>query len=456
MPKTKTTYICQNCGFETAKWMGKCQSCGEWNTIVEEVSLVRKKTASKPSGRVSGKPVSLSEISVDKKERLRTGINEFDRILGGGIVPGSVVLVGGEPGIGKSTLALQFAMKDHQSRVLYISGEESEQQIKIRANRLGDSNSECLFLCETVLENIELHIEQVRPDVVIIDSIQTIYLDSLDSSPGSVSQVREGATYIMKLAKKMAISVIVIGHINKEGNLAGPKVLEHIVDTVLLFEGDMNHFYRILRVTKNRFGATSEMAIFEMNQQGLHEVLNPSDILITQSDENLSGVSVAATIDGLRPFLIEVQALVSSAVYGTPQRSATGYDIRRLNMLLAVLEKRAGFKLAVKDVFLNIAGGIKVNDPAIDLAVVVSVLSSSVDMAVNKKDCFAAEIGLSGEVRPVNRIVQRIREAEKMGFERVFISKYNKKNLRNEKFHVTIELIGKIDELVKRTFRTVS
>jgi len=377
---------------------------------------------------------------------------EFDRLLGGGLVPGSMVLIGGEPGVGKSTLALQIALLLKERKILYLSGEESAEQIRIRADRIGKAHDQCLILNDTWLENILSHMQQVPPDLVIIDSIQTLYSEHLESSPGTISQVRECAIRILQYTKDRGIPVILIGHINKEGHLAGPKVLEHIVDVVLQFEGDRHYSYRILRASKNRFGATSELGIFEMTGKGLREISNPSEILLSHGDEAMSGISIAATLNGNRPFLIEVQSLVSSAVYGTPQRSCTGFDIRRLNMLLAVLEKRAGFRLAAKDVFLNIAGGIKVDDPAIDLAVTVAILSSSVDTPVDKNLCFAAEVGLSGEVRPVSRIEQRITEAEKLGFGTIFISRYNKKGLNPSKFKIGIKFASKVEEVFKHLF----
>jgi DNA repair protein RadA/Sms len=450
--KTKSAFFCQNCGVESPKWIGRCPSCGEWNTYVEEVV---QKEASKKDVSFAGAasfPQKLSEITLTKEQRIDTQSQELNRILGGGLVPGSVVLIGGEPGIGKSTLALQVALKIRNLKTLYISGEESNQQIKLRAERIGIKNENCFILSETLLENIFGQIEKEKPDIIVIDSIQTLYTDSIESSPGSVSQIRECAARVMRFAKQSSTPVFLIGHINKEGSIAGPKVLEHIVDTVLQFEGDHHHLYRILRSIKNRFGSTSELGIFEMQSTGLREVNNPSEILITQTDENLSGVAVSATIDGARPFLIEVQSLVSSAVYGTPQRSSTGFDLRRLSMLLAVLEKRAGFKLAAKDVFLNIAGGIRVDDPAIDLAVISAILSSNVDLHVGKDICFAGEVGLSGEIRPVSRIEQRITEAEKLGFGKIFISKYNRKGIDFSRFKIEIVFVGKVENVFKQLF----
>jgi len=453
MAKSKTVYFCQNCGAESAKWIGRCPACGEWNTYIEQ--QVSKTTKQSQVSYDSEKqfPQKIAEIKSKREGRISTKIAELDRILGGGLVPGSVVLIGGEPGIGKSTLSLQVALKLDHFKILYISGEESPQQIKMRAERLDLKNDNCFILSETLLENILNQAVNLVPDILIIDSIQTLYTDKLESSAGTVSQIRETAASLLKYAKETGTPVFLIGHINKEGNLAGPKVLEHVVDTVLQFEGDHNHMYRILRTTKNRFGSTSELGIFEMNNKGLREVPNPSEILITQSDENLSGTSVASTINGARPLLIEIQALVSSAAYGTPQRSSTGFDNRRLGMLLAVLEKRAGFRLAQKDVFLNIAGGLKVDDPAIDLAVIASVLSSNLDFPIQKNICFAGEVGLTGEIRPVNRIEQRISEANKLGFTKIFISGFNSKSLDTTKFKIQIVKVSKVEELFRLLFK---
>ena len=413
MAKLKSVYFCNNCGNESPKWMGKCPACGEWGTFLEE--LIRKDSAAKQEDTRSfstGKntPQQLNEIRADEEPRINMQDNELNRVLGGGLVPASLVLIGGEPGIGKSTLVLQTILKLQTIKSLYVSGEESARQLKLRAERLNIENDNCLIVCETNLDQIFGHIKNIDPQLVIIDSIQTMYLDSMESSPGSISQVRECAAAILKFAKQSGIPVLLVGHITKEGSIAGPKVLEHIVDTVLQFEGDQHYMYRILRSIKNRFGSTAELGIYEMIQSGLREVTNPSEMLLTQNHEDLSGATISATIEGVRPFLIETQSLVSSAAYGTPQRSATGFDIRRMNMLLAVLEKRAGFKLAQKDVFLNIAGGLKINDPGMDLAVISAVLSSSLDISVAKDTCLAGEIGLSGEIRPVNRIEQRILE----------------------------------------------
>ena len=416
MAKTKTVYICSNCGADSPKWLGKCPNCGEWNTYVEEVVAKETSAAKRPvpsglSERGQARPVLLRDITAEKEDRLDMKDQELNRVLGGGLVKGSLVLIGGEPGIGKSTLVLQTILKLHDLKVLYVSGEESYRQLKMRADRLAPESQNCLILCETNLEQIFVQAQNIQPDLLIIDSIQTIFTELVESSPGSVSQVRECSAAILKYAKESGVPVLLIGHINKEGSIAGPKVLEHIVDTVLQFEGDQHYMYRILRSIKNRFGSTAELGIYEMRQEGLREVSNPSELLLTQNHEGLSGVAIAAAIEGIRPFLIETQALVSSAVYGTPQRSATGFDIRRMNMLLAVLEKRAGFKLAQKDVFLNIAGGLRVNDPAIDLAVLAAVLSSSLDISIEPGACMAGEVGLSGEIRPVNRIEQLIMEA---------------------------------------------
>jgi len=422
--KLKTNYICQNCGVSSSKWIGKCPTCGEWNTFVEEI-IEKKSSQVHPSlSKTHSKPQKLNELSEKLEQRIVTQNQEFNRVLGGGLVLGSLTLIGGEPGIGKSTLLLQIALTLKQ-QVLYVSGEESLSQIKLRAERLELSKDNALFLSETSAEKILLHIEQSEAKFVVIDSIQTIHTERVESSPGSVTQVRESSVLLLKYAKENNVPIILIGHINKDGNIAGPKVLEHIVDTVLQFEGDKNYLYRILRSLKNRFGSTQELGIYEMQRKGLVEVNNPSELLISQNKENYSGTAIAATMDGNRPFMIEIQTLVSSAAYGTPQRSATGFDNRRMNMLLAVLEKRIGFKLVMKDVFLNIAGGIKVEDPAIDLSIICAILSSDQDLEIDAKTCFAGEVGLTGEIRAVNRIEQRIKEAEKLGFNRIFVSKYN-------------------------------
>lgn len=451
MAKTKTTFFCQSCGAQSPQWMGKCKSCNEWNTIIEEVvSKPKNNSWESQSPSRSNKAQPISEISLQAKARVDTCDNELNRVLGGGIVAGSIILLGGEPGIGKSTLLLQVALKLKNEKLLYVTGEESGQQIRMRADRLNQLDSSCQILTETNTQNIFQQIQEVQPSILVIDSIQTLQTNSIDSSPGSISQIRECTSELMTYAKSSGTPVLLIGHINKDGNIAGPKILEHMVDVVLQFEGDRNHVYRILRAHKNRYGSTSELGIYEMQSDGLREVANPSEILLSQKDEDMSGIAVSATLEGMRPLMIETQALVSSAVYGTPQRSATGFDLRRLSMLLAVLEKRCGFRLGAKDVFLNITGGIKVDDPAIDLGVVCAILSSNVDMAIKDKDCFAAEVGLSGEIRPVNRCDQRIQESEKLGFERIFISKYNKINPKNYK--IEIVMVGKIEEVFKKLF----
>ena len=452
MSKTKTKFVCQSCGAESPKWLGRCPSCNEWNSFVEEI--VVKETGRNFDKSSIGilKPTPISQVQYSENKRIDTLSGELNRTLGGGIVPGSIILLGGEPGIGKSTIALQLALRLTKIKVLYISGEESAEQIKLRADRLGGNNENCHILCDTSLDRIIACIEDFNPGLVIIDSIQTLFAEYIESSPGSVSQIRECASRLLRVSKSKAIPMILIGHIVKDGSLAGPKVLEHMVDTVLQFEGDRQYLYRILRATKNRFGSTSEIGIFEMQGKGLVEILNPSEILISHSDEALSGVSVAATINGIRPYLIETQALVSSAVYGTPQRSSTGFDLRRLNMLLAVLEKRAGFRLATKDVFLNIAGGIKVDDPAIDLPIAAAILSSNANLAIARKICLSGEISLSGEIRPVYRVEQRIIEAEKLGFEKILVSKANDKNLKSLSKKIDITFINKIDQLPKLLF----
>jgi DNA repair protein RadA/Sms len=459
MSKTKTSFFCQSCGAQAAKWAGKCNSCGEWNTLVEEV--IHKETkndrlqlfsASKNENQRSNQSVLLQDIGLAEYPRIQVPGQELPRVLGGGVVPGSLVLFGGEPGIGKSTLMLQLALRLKNLRVLYVSGEESEQQIKMRAERIGMTTESCFILQETNTQNIFTQIEKIQPQLVIIDSIQTIHTSYIESSPGSVSQVRECAAEFLRFAKETNVPVFMIGHITKEGSLAGPKVLEHMVDTVLQFEGDRNHIYRLLRATKNRFGSTNEMGIYEMNGDGLKEVLNPSEILITNRQEATSGVAIAATLEGNRPLLIETQALVSSAAYGTPQRSSTGFDLRRLAMLLAVLEKRCGFRLGAKDVFINIAGGIKVEDPGIDLALVCAVLSSNEDLPIAQNVCFAAEVGLTGEIRPVSRIEQRISEAQKLGFEKIYISSYNLKGLDTKHYKIDIVAVAKMEEVFAKLF----
>ena len=453
MTKLKTTFFCQNCGTQSAQWMGKCKSCGEWNTMVEEVINKPK------SGIISwdkkkynniNKAQIISDISLRSTARIDTSDNELNRVLGGGIVGGSLILLGGEPGIGKSTLLLQVALKIKGEKTLYVTGEESDQQIRMRADRLNLTNSSCQILTEVNIQNIFQQIQEIQPSLLVIDSVQTLQTNNIDSAPGTISQIRECTTELINYAKATGTPVILIGHINKDGHIAGPKILEHMVDVVLQFEGERNHVYRILRAYKNRHGSTSELGIYEMVTNGLREVSNPSEILLSQKDEDMSGIAVSATMEGVRPLMIETQALVSSAVYGTPQRSATGFDLRRLSMLLAVLEKRCGFRLGTKDVFLNITGGIKVEDPAIDLGVVCAILSSNDDIAIKDNDCFAAEVGLSGEIRPVNRCEQRIQEAEKLGFKRIFISKYNK--IDRQDFSLDIIKVKKIEEVFKILF----
>ena len=492
MAKDKIAYVCSNCGQESAKWMGKCPSCGQWNTFKEiRIAADSGSQAAKNAGMTmrhggaatmfggqhsdtDAKPMKLRDISAIDEPRIDMMDEELNRVLGGGMVPGSITLLGGEPGIGKSTLTLQTILNMRNKRVLYVSGEESAHQIKLRADRLakggiasnllakGDASNpladgETAFdhitiLCETQLEKIFSHIQQVAPELIVIDSIQTIATDDVDSSPGSVSQVRECAASLLRFAKTSGIPIILIGHINKEGTLAGPKILEHIVDTVIQFEGDQHYMYRILRSIKNRFGSTSELGIYEMQQGGLRQVSNPSELLLTEDHDGLSGVAISAAIEGVRPFLVETQALVSTAAYGTPQRSATGFDQRRLNMLLAVMEKRVGFKLMAKDVFLNIAGGLRVTDPAMDLSVLAAVLSSNVDTAIEQGWCMCGEVGLSGEVRPVSRIDQRIAEAEKLGFQHIIIPKYNYHGFDHKKYQIEIHPVRKVEEAFRCLF----
>lgn len=452
MSKIKTTFFCQNCGAQSPKWMGRCPSCNEWNTFVEEVVQKQSSVVSIKKSLKTNTPQKITEISLAPDQRINTNSQELDRVLGGGLVPGSVVLIGGEPGIGKSTLLLQIALNIKNAKVLYITGEESDQQLRMRADRIGIKNENCLILTETSTQNIFTHLQNTEPDIIVVDSIQTLTTAVIESSAGSISQIRECAAEMNRYAKETATPVFLIGHITKDGTIAGPKVLEHMVDTVLQFEGDRHHGYRILRATKNRFGSTSELGIFEMMNSGLREVTNPSEILLSQRDEQLSGIAIAATVEGLRPMLVETQALVSSAAYGTPQRSSTGFDIRRLNMLLAVLEKRCGFRLGIKDVFLNIAGGIRAEDPAIDLAIVSAVLSSNEDIPVDPKTCLAAEVGLSGEIRPVNRIDQRVSEAEKLGFEQIIISYYNQKGIEYKSKGIKIIAVKKIEEVFRNLF----
>lgn len=482
MAKDKIAYVCSNCGQESSKWMGKCPSCGQWNTFKEiRIAGDSGSQAAKNAGMTmrhggaatmfggqhsdhDAKPMKLRDISAIDEPRIDMRDEELNRVLGGGMVPGSITLLGGEPGIGKSTLTLQTILNMTDRRILYVSGEESAHQIKLRADRLAKGQTllrgeevvnpfdHITILCETQLEKIFSHIQEVAPEFIVIDSIQTIATEEVDSSPGSVSQVRECAAHLLRFAKTSGIPVILIGHINKEGTLAGPKILEHIVDTVIQFEGDQHYMYRILRSIKNRFGSTSELGIYEMLQGGLRQVSNPSELLLTEDHDGLSGVAISAAIEGVRPFLVETQALVSTAAYGTPQRSATGFDQRRLNMLLAVLEKRVGFKLMQKDVFLNIAGGLRVTDPAMDLSVLAAVLSSNVDTAIEQGWCMAGEVGLSGEVRPVSRIEQRIAEAEKLGFQHIIIPKYNYHGFDHQKYQIEIHPVRKVEEAFRCLF----
>ncbi|GHV52010.1 DNA repair protein RadA [Bacteroidia bacterium] len=449
--KTKTIYVCSNCGTDSPKWVGKCPNCGEWNTYAEEVMAKTPSRLDVP-GKNSSRPALLRDISSDEEPRMDMGDEELNRVLGGGLVKGSLVLIGGEPGIGKSTLVLQTVLGMKEIKTLYVSGEESGRQLKLRADRLKHANPECYILSETNLEQIFIQAQNIQPGLLIIDSIQTIHSELVESSPGSVTQIRECSASILKYAKESGVPVLLIGHINKEGSIAGPKVLEHIVDTVLQFEGDQHYMYRILRSIKNRFGSTAELGIYEMRQDGLREVSNPSEMLLSQNHDGLSGVAIAAAIEGVRPFLIETQSLVSSAVYPTPQRSSTGFDLRRMNMILAVLEKRAGFKLIQKDVFLNIAGGLRVNDPAIDLAVISAVLSSSLDISIDSNVCLTGEVGLSGEIRPVNRIEQRILEAEKLGFTRILIPQNNLKGFDLSKCKLDVVQVKKVEEAFRFLF----
>ncbi|MCR4828705.1 MAG: DNA repair protein RadA [Bacteroidales bacterium] len=461
MAKAKSFFFCSECGYRSSSWLGKCPECGNWNTFTEEVVQVAKPAAAQPrrGAELASRPKLIREVSSSETMRIPTGCAEFDRVLGGGIVPGSLLLLGGEPGIGKSTLLLQTALSIPNLKILYVSGEESEQQIKMRADRLcGASQTaqldgdNCYIVSETVTQRIMEHVEAVKPDILIVDSIQTICTEAIDSSAGSISQIRECTAEFQRFAKESAVPVLLVGHITKDGNLAGPKVMEHIVDCVLQFEGDRNYGYRMLRSLKNRFGSTAEIGIFEMISEGLREVANPSEFLLSQRDEMLSGCAVAATLEGARPIFIEVQSLVASAVYGTPQRNANGFDFRRLSMLLAVLEKRCGFKLGAKDVFLNITGGMRVSDPAIDLAVACSILSSNVDMPISPRVCFAAEMGLSGEVRNVSRVEQRIAEADRLGFERIFVSRYNARALNKKRYGIRIEEVSVIEEAFRALF----
>ncbi len=459
MAKTKTAYVCDNCGYDSVKWLGKCPSCGAWNTF-KEVTVAPEAVQSARSGvsaiaKVAEKrphPIRLSQVEASGEIRIDTHDTELNRVLGGGIVPGSLVLLGGEPGIGKSTLMLQTVMRMPEKKVLYVSGEESERQIKIRAERIENATADILVVCETSLENIFHEIAEIKPQLVIIDSIQTLETQTCDSAPGSLTQIRECASALLKFAKQSAVPVFLIGHITKEGVIAGPKILEHIVDVVLQFEGDRHYLYRILRGIKNRFGSTSELGIYEMRSEGLRGVENPSELLLTQENAGLSGVAIAATIEGVRPLLIETQALVSTAAYGVPQRSATGFDTRRMNMLLAVLEKRVGFKLTQKDVFLNLAGGIRVTDPALDLSVIAAILSSNVDTAISRDVCMAGEVGLSGEIRPVARIEQRVSEAEKLGFKRMLVPRQNARGRKKNNQNIEIVSVGKVEDALRELF----
>ena len=444
--KEKSVFFCKSCGNESPKWFGKCPACGEWNTCVEE------KVVESGKRRTENSPLPIREITNAEELRIVLPFAELNRVLGGGLVLGSLVLVGGEPGIGKSTLLLQTALQLINKKVLYISGEESQTQIKMRADRIGIRNEQCLILTETDTKEILNHVKEVQPDIIVVDSIQTLSSPYVDATAGTVSQIRESAAEMNKIAKTYQVPVFLIGHITKDGSIAGPKILEHIVDTVLQFEGDRHYGFRILRTIKNRFGSASELGIFEMNATGLREVTNPSEFLLSQRDEEVSGIAIAATMEGQRPMLIETQALVSTAAYGTPQRSATGFDTRRMNMLLAVLEKRAGFRLNMKDVFLNIAGGIRSDDPALDLSVVAAVLSSNADIPIDSRYCFAAEVGLSGEIRAVTRIEARIAEADKLGFEKIFVSKYNAKGLNTQRFHIEVVPVATVYDLATELF----
>ena len=463
MAKEKIAFVCSSCGYDSPKWIGRCPSCGEWNTFVEQ-KLGKGKTLNSQFSTfnsqlsTSSSPIFLSKIETSEDPRINMHDNELNRVLGGGLVPGSLTLLGGEPGIGKSTLILQTILRLTDMKVLYVSGEESARQLKMRAERLqegqGEATADIQVVCEVMIERVFEHIKTVMPDLIVVDSIQTIATEDVESSPGSVSQIRECAAMLLKFAKESGTPVIIIGHINKEGSIAGPKILEHMVDTVLQFEGDQHYIYRIVRAIKNRFGSTAELGIYEMRQNGLREVTNPSELLLSdiKNSEELSGVAIASAIEGVRPLLIETQALVSTAAYGTPQRSATGFDLRRLNMLLAVLEKRVGFKLGQKDVYLNIAGGIRVTDPAIDLSVIAAVLSSNVDTGIDRDVCMAGEVGLSGEIRPVSRIMQRIAEAEKLGFSKILIPSANLSSLDNNHFKIEVKGVRRVEEALRELF----
>ncbi|MDR0792466.1 MAG: DNA repair protein RadA [Chitinophagaceae bacterium] len=457
MAKTKIAFFCSNCGYESVKWLGKCPACEQWNTFIEEVTDTGSDKDNSTwkdyhSSQRDKKIILLNDVNVSEEKRIVTPDAELNRVLGGGIVQGSIVLVAGEPGVGKSTLFLQDALLLNNVTTLYVSGEESEQQIKMRANRLKITNNNFYLLAETATQSIFKEIKKLKPQLVIVDSVQTLQSNIIDSSPGSISQIRECAAEFQRFAKETGTPVFLIGHITKDGNIAGPKILEHMVDTVLQFEGDRNYTYRILRTLKNRFGSTSELGIYEMSSEGMQPVLNPSEILITQKEEQLSGSAVAASMEGLRPLLIEVQALVTQSVYGTPQRTASGFDLRRLQLLLAVLEKRGGFHFGIKDVFLNIAGGLKIEDPSIDLAVICALLSSFEDIPIPHSVCFAGEVGLNGEIRAVNRIEQRISEAEKLGFEKIIVSRYNKKGINNKQFKIEVVALGRVEEVYRFLF----
>ena len=454
MAKEKIAYVCTECGYDSPKWAGRCPACGTWNSMKEQVirPTATDKRAAPGFSFEKARPLTLNEIATGDDPRIDMHDEELNRVLGGGLVPGSLVLLGGEPGIGKSTLVLQTVLRMPERRVLYVSGEESARQLKLRADRISHPDTDCLIVCETSLEKIYAHIKETQPDIIIIDSIQTISTETAESSPGSIVQIRECAASLLKFTKESNIPAILIGHINKEGSIAGPKILEHIVDCVLQFEGDQHYMYRILRGIKNRFGSTAELGIYEMRGDGLRQVSNPSELLLTDRHEGMSGIAIASAIEGIRPFLIETQALVSTAAYGTPQRSATGFDLRRMNMLLAVLEKRVGFKLAQKDVFLNIAGGLRVNDPAIDLSVISAILSSNMDTEIEPTVCMAGEVGLSGEIRPVSRIEQRIAEAEKLGFKQIIIPKHNMQGLDTTRFNIEICPVRKVEEAFRLLF----
>lgn len=456
MAKTKTVFFCKECGNESPKWIGHCPGCGAWNSYVEETVVVGKDSKSPLHGvilpELKSKPVFIRDISSAQENRINLQYEELNRVMGGGLVLGSLVLLGGEPGIGKSTLLLQMALNLKDKKILYVSGEESAQQIRMRADRIGINNENCLILTEIDTQEIIRHFQEVKPDIIIIDSIQTLVSASVEATAGSISQIRETAAEMNKIAKTFQVPVFLIGHITKDGSIAGPKILEHIVDTVIQFEGDRHYGFRILRTIKNRFGSSSELGIFEMNANGLREVTNPNEILLSQREEQVSGIAIASMMEGLRPMMIETQVLVSTAAYGTPQRSCTGFDTKRLNMLLAVLEKRAGFRLSSKDVFLNIAGGLRVDDPAIDLAVMAAVLSSSKDIPIDDHDTFAAEVGLSGEVRNVNRIETRIAEADKLGMKRIFVSKYSCRGIDKSKYKIEIVPIATINDLLQKLF----